>query len=181
LSNPPPIYPPPLAYAPADNDASHLKLLAIFHYVLGGLTALFSCFGLIYVVLGIVFLSDPDTTSAPVITTPATLPATGPGFGGGPVATQHAVPFSTTTTPSSPATIAWVFIGVGTLALVLGWAVAGLMIYSGLSIAARRRRVFSLVVAGVMCLSFPLGTALGVFTIIVLVRDSVRAKYDAAL
>ena len=176
MPSPPPIYPPPIAYASADNDASHLKLLAIFHYVLGGLTALFSCFGLIYVVLGIVFLSDPDTTSVPAVTPPATLPATGPGFGGA-VATQNTVQFSTTTTSSSPAMIAWVFIGVGALALVVGWVIAGLMIYSGLSIAARRRRVFSLVVAGVMCLSFPIGTALGVFTIIVLVRDSVRAKY----
>jgi hypothetical protein len=37
--------------------------------------------------------------------------------------------------------------------------------------------MFSLVVTGITCLSFPFGTALGVFTIIVLTRGSVRQLY----
>jgi hypothetical protein len=36
-----------------DTDASYLRLLSIFHYVVGGLAGLFSCFPLIYVGLGI--------------------------------------------------------------------------------------------------------------------------------
>src|SRR5215207_83733 len=52
----------------------------------------------------------------------------------------------------------------------VAWFVASgvLNVISGLSIRARRRRTFSLVVAGLNCLYMPLGTALGVFTIIVL-------------
>jgi hypothetical protein len=50
---------------------------------------------------------------------------------------------------------------------------------SGLWIRARRNRVFSLVVAGINCFQVPLGTALGIFTIIVLMRDSVRELYEA--
>jgi hypothetical protein len=38
-------------------------------------------------------------------------------------------------------------------------------------------RLFSLIVAGFMCMFFPFGTALGVFTFIVLTRESVRRLY----
>jgi hypothetical protein len=52
-----------------------------------------------------------------------------------------------------------------------------LTIVSGRLISLRRRRTFSLVVAGINCASFPFGTVLGVFTFIVLARPSVRALY----
>jgi len=55
-----------------------------------------------------------------------------------------------------------------------------LNLISGLNIRARRNRVFSLVVAGVNCLQFPFGTVLGIFTIIVLGRNSVRELYNQA-
>jgi hypothetical protein len=64
--------------------------------------------------------------------------------------------------------------------LLVCWAVGGLNIYSGRSIANRKRRVFSLVVAGIDCLvmcPIPLPLALGVFTIVVLMRDSVKRLY----
>ena len=43
----------------------------------------------------------------------------------------------------------------------------------------RKNRVFSMVVAGFNCLYMPLGTVLGVFTFVVLSRDSVVAMYEA--
>jgi hypothetical protein len=42
---------------------------------------------------------------------------------------------------------------------------------------ARKNRLFTIGVAIVNCFWFPLGTALGVFTIIVMARDSVQALY----
>lgn len=39
--------------------------------------------------------------------------------------------------------------------------------------------MFALVVAGLDCVRIPVGTALGVFTISVLLRDSVRQSYAA--
>jgi hypothetical protein len=54
-----------------------------------------------------------------------------------------------------------------------------LNVISGLCIRARKHRTFSMIVAGINCLHFPLGTVLGVFTIIVLIRDSVRELYEA--
>lgn len=53
-----------------------------------------------------------------------------------------------------------------------------LNIMSGLFLRARKCRTFSVVVASLNCLHMPLGTTLGVFTIIVLMRDSVRELYD---
>jgi len=42
-----------------NQDAEHLRILAIFHYVVGALAALFSCFFLIYVVMGAIFIAGP--------------------------------------------------------------------------------------------------------------------------
>jgi hypothetical protein len=53
-----------------------------------------------------------------------------------------------------------------------------LNLISGLCLRARKGRTFSQVVAGINCLHLPLGTVLGVFTIVVLSRESVREAYE---
>jgi hypothetical protein len=63
-------------------------------------------------------------------------------------------------------------------ALVLASAIVNLL--SGIFIRKRKHHVFSLIVAGFNCLHFPLGTALGVFTFVVLLRDSVQRLYREA-
>jgi hypothetical protein len=56
-----------------------------------------------------------------------------------------------------------------------------LNVLSGIFMRRFQHRVFSLVVAGFNCLHIPLGTVLGIFTLIVLSRDSVARSYaDAA-
>jgi hypothetical protein len=45
----------------------------------------------------------------------------------------------------------------------------------------RKGRTFSMVVAGLNCLSFPFGTALGVFTLVVLARQTVINSYQKNL
>jgi Na+-driven multidrug efflux pump len=54
-----------------------------------------------------------------------------------------------------------------------------LNVISGLCLRARKGRTFSLVVTSINCLHIPLGTVLGVFTIVVLLRDSVRELHEA--
>jgi hypothetical protein len=54
---------------------------------------------------------------------------------------------------------------------------AVLNVVSGIFLRQRRHRIFSFVIAGLDCLQIPFGTALGVFAIIVLSRDSVRQLY----
>jgi hypothetical protein len=66
--------------------------------------------------------------------------------------------------------------------LILGlWFLGScaLNLISAFCLRARKARTFSLIVAGINCLHMPLGTVLGVFTIIVLIRDSVRQLYEA--
>ena len=59
------------------------------------------------------------------------------------------------------------------------WIVAAgvLNLLSGCFLLRRRHRIFSIVVAAFNCLQVPFGTVLGVFTIVVLTRDSVRRNY----
>lgn len=52
-----------------------------------------------------------------------------------------------------------------------------LNVLSGLFLRQRKNRFFSLVVGGVNCLQIPFGTVLGIFTILILTRDSVREAY----
>jgi hypothetical protein len=73
-----------------------------------------------------------------------------------------------------------VMAGFGMLFVLIGWAAAICTIISGRMIAQRRRRMFSVVTAAVLCVFMPLGTILGIFTIIVLNRDSVRRLYGEA-
>ena len=42
-----------------DKDTEHLRLLTFFYYVNAGINALFSCFALMYVVIGALLLSNP--------------------------------------------------------------------------------------------------------------------------
>ena len=57
-------------------------------------------------------------------------------------------------------------------------AAAAVNLLSGLFLRRQTHRVFSLVVAWLDCIWVPFGTVLGVFTIIVLMRDSVRLWYE---
>ena len=44
-----------------NQNEQHLKLLSLFHYIVGGLTAFFSCFALIHLVFGIVMIVAPES------------------------------------------------------------------------------------------------------------------------
>lgn len=129
-----------------NNDEEHLKLLALFHYVVGGIGAVFACFPLIHVGLGLAMLFEPKML--------------GGANGSGP-----------------PAFAGIFFILMGGFFVLLGWAIAICTVISGRFLARRKHRVFSFVIAAILCLFIPFGTVLGVFTIIVLSRDSVRALY----
>lgn len=142
---------------PYSRDTEHLRLIAIFHYVVGGLIALFSSCAIIHVTMGLMIAVNPQTLA----------PTTGP-----------ANPQSTQQVQDMTRVMGGVMAGIGGLTVLLGWAMGGLAIYSGRCIAKRRGRIFSLIMAGLMCLWIPLGTILGVFTFIVLLRPTVEAMYN---
>jgi hypothetical protein len=75
---------------------------------------------------------------------------------------------------------------VGGLFIVLGWslfffteAIGILNLVSGGLIAARKGRTFSMAISAIDCLNFPLGTALGVYSLVVLSNEDVLAEYEA--
>jgi len=67
------------------------------------------------------------------------------------------------------------------LFIVAGWTLAALIAFAGRSLQIRKRYTFCLVVAGVECIFMPVGTVLGVFTIIVLMRDSVKEIFGRSV
>lgn len=81
------------------------------------------------------------------------------------------------TAEAPPAFIGWIFLGAGIFFVLLGWALAGMILINGRMLARRRHYLFCQVAAGIECLFMPFGTVLGVFTLIVLQRPSVRALF----
>jgi hypothetical protein len=139
--------------APYSNDISHLQILSILHYVWGGLLMLLSCFFIIYIVMGFVMASGAFNAS---------------------------VSAGRTASQPPPPSVGYVLVGFGSCGVVCGWGIGICTIISGYKMATRKSRVFSIVMAGINCISFPLGTTLGVFTIIVLAKQSIKELYAAA-
>jgi hypothetical protein len=158
MSQPPPPNDPNYAGVdPNAADVSYLKTISILHYVWGGIILFFSLLMLIYIGFGVAIVSG---TFAPA---PMQGPTTGPAVNA-----------------DMPREFGWFFIGFGGIAMMVGLTLGILNIVSGRRIEARRSRVFSFVIAGINCVSFPFGTALGVFTFILLSKDSVKAMYQRA-
>lgn len=128
-------------------DEQHLQLLAIFHYVVGGLTALFACMPLIHLGIGIAMIVAPQS-------------------------------FGTQSEQQPPAFVGWTFAALGGMFFVLGQILAVCIIVSGRFINRRRRYTYVFVMACIECIFMPFGTVLGVFTIIVLMRESVKQLFN---
>ena len=80
----------------------------------------------------------------------------------------------------SPPAFLGVFLIIFPLVLItIGWVFAGCVIAAGRCLAKKRRYTFCLVMAAIECLFMPFGTILGVFTIVVLVRESVKSLFDS--
>ncbi|MGQ0637081.1 MAG: hypothetical protein ACT4QC_20925 [Planctomycetaceae bacterium] len=69
------------------------------------------------------------------------------------------------------------FVACGALAIVMAWSLAVGMFLAGRRLKQHRKYMFCLVIAGVECLLMPFGTVLGVFTLIVLQRPSVKRLF----
>lgn len=130
----------------SNEDEQHLDLLAIFHYVVGGVTALFGCFPVIYLLFGLALLTgtfpdSPDSQGEEVI-------------------------------------IGWVFVGIALVFISIGWGTALCIIIAGRKLKRHEGRTFCMVIAGIECMFMPFGTILGVFTLVVLSRESVKELFD---
>ena len=140
---------PPLFRDQRKIDAGHLQLLGILHCVLAGLSVVGLGFLFLHRAIMQTVLNHPEAWNTPK--------------GGGPPPAEFFAIFQ------------WVYLIMGGLIVVGGVLNA----ISGWCILKQRARMFSLIVAGVDCLMFPFGTVLGVFTFVVLLRDSVLEVYEA--
>ena len=133
-----------------NHDTEHLWLLAIFHYVVAALAALFSFFPLLYSAMGGFML----------------------------YAAHHPGPHNQ---EPPPAIVGWIFIALGVLFFLIGLAMAICILVAGRSLARQRHYWFAFIVACIECVFVPFGTILGVFTIIVLSRESVKTLFSARI
>jgi len=76
-----------------------------------------------------------------------------------------------------PAMFGWIFVAAGALAFILAQSLGLALIVSGRLMRRRVKHTFSFIVACVACMFMPFGTILGVFSIIVLSRASVKSLY----
>ncbi len=126
-------------------DEEHLQILGILYFVFGGLGVFGGLFPLIYVALGLAFLTGNM----------------GPAGRGGP-----------------PPEMGWFFIVGGGSVSVLMLALAACTLFTGYNLSKKKRYFFCFVIACLCCASIPLGTILGVFTIVVLARPGVKELFD---
>jgi len=133
-----------------NQDEEHLNLLSVFHYIVGGLGSLMACLPLIQASLGALILFS-----------------THPHFGNPP-----------DNLPASWFGILFLFLGGGLFLLRKALAIS--VILSGRFIAKRKRYNFVFVIACIQCLFIPFGTLLGIFTLIVLTRPSVKVLFGCA-
>jgi hypothetical protein len=67
--------------------------------------------------------------------------------------------------------------GYGVVFHLCGWAISVFIIIAGVKLRKRRNRMFCMVIGAIECMFMPLGTVLGVFTLIVLNKESIKQTY----
>ncbi|MBX7173029.1 MAG: hypothetical protein K1X72_18815 [Pyrinomonadaceae bacterium] len=131
-----------------NKDLEHLKILSICHYILAGLSIFPMLYGIIYMVMGIFF--------GVMIANAPNQPKDGP----------------------PPALFGGIFVVIGLVITLIALTIGILLYKSGRNLSKQTGYTFCLVMACVSCLFMPLGTILGIFTLIVLLRDSVKAIFN---
>ncbi len=77
-----------------------------------------------------------------------------------------------------PAFFGWFFIIFAIAFILFGWAISVCNFYVGRFLKERRNYTFCFVMSCINCAFMPMGTILGVFGIIVLMRDSVKNIFE---
>ena len=135
-------------------DPSHkyLNILGAFHFVVAAIIAMVACFPILHLVVGISLLADPAFAPAE---------ADVPGSFG---LMFRLMPVF--------------FIVIAGSMILGGWLLALAVSFGGLSLLQRRRHTYCLVMGGVECVFTPIGTVLGVVTLLLLTRPETRQLFD---
>ncbi len=89
------------------------------------------------------------------------------------------VPGSAEASPVPSFLVAWMAVVLPVFFLLGGWWLAGLLLLAGSRLRHHRNRSLCLVVAGMECIIAPLGTLLGLYTLRILARETVREIFLA--
>jgi len=140
--------------APPVQDITEIKknldLLGIFHYVLGGLSILFGLFPLIHVTFGILAITE----AMPIKSA------------------------SGQTDEDAKMFFGIIFIVMGSIFFILLQTIAILILTNGGRLKKQRRYTLTLVTAALECMLFPLGTVLGVLTLITMTKPQTKALFE---
>ena len=127
-----------------NQDIHHLRLLSIFHYILGVIVGLFSLFPLIHLTIGLAIVT-------------------------GAIGNAESNP--------PPQFLGWFFVLISIVFIASGLTMAICIVVAGRKIKKRTGHLFCLVIAGIECCFAPFGTVLGVLTILVLCRPTVKQLF----
>ena len=131
-----------------------LRICSIFQYVVGSFLALISCFPLLYFMIGVfMVVAGFAAPNAPG--------QSEPGVG-------QMAPFFV---------VGGVFMTIGGLIALTGLTVAIMIIITGRRLRKRKSYGFCLTMGAIECLFMPLGTILGVLTVILLANHDVKESF----
>jgi hypothetical protein len=129
-------------------DGEYLQILSVLYYVMTGLTALGGCIPTIYMFIGMALLGGASAGSV------KPNDQAGMAIAGG------------------------VITAITGLISLIFWVFAYCLYLTGRYLSEGRSPTFCFINACLICMSVPFGTALGVFTIIVLNRPTVKARFE---
>lgn len=130
-------------------DGEYLQILSILYYVMTGLVALGGCIPSVYMVGGLALMGGAAAADTKPDEKAAMM-----ALGGA------------------------IFFLVGLLVVCI-WTFAYCLYRTGRNLTAAQHPTFCFVMGCLVCLSVPFGTALGVFTIIVLNRPTIKERFAA--
>lgn len=179
--------PPPMPVHQINaQDEAHLKVISICHYVMAG----FYLLGIGFVILHFIAMSfvfkmaeakHSKATAVPVASPIVESSSSTPTEGIPEIQVISPTPSAPPAMPSSAAFPKEIIPFFMIFYVVISCFLIALCVCNALSghyIRKRTNRVFSFIIAGINCMHFPLGSALGVFTFIVLTRESVKMAYS---
>ena len=129
-------------------DHEHLRTLAIFHYIFAGMNGIGAMLGAAYVCFG-------------SFVTAGALNGLSRGGGGAP-----------------PAPVGWFIILTGATIMLFALATVVMEISTAISLQRGKRKLLCTICSVLHCLNIPLGTALGVFTLIALNKPGIKLFFE---
>lgn len=133
------------------DDERYLNLLSIFHFIVAGIAGLFACIPLLHLAYGFTVVNEMPLFQSPDMVSKDMF------------------------SPSSLLPLLFILLPAAFIAL--GWTFAIALGLNGYFIRKRQWHTYCLVISSIETIFTPFGTVLGVLTIILLTRPSVKALF----